>query len=287
MQVLDQITDLIRSRRTQIPTLPVIVQKVFNLACSDDTSVPQMVSVISKDQAIANKLLRLANSAYFGFSSKVDSIHRAISLLGFNEVLGLVVGMSVFSAFKGKGSKEVLDMDGLWVHSIGCATAAREIAKKILGGESELIFLNGLLHDMGKIFFSVYFPDEYSAVMVTAQDDHTPLFKQEEKIMGLSHAEIAGLLMSYWKFPDTLMIPCRFHHNADHCPHDHQRAAWIVQLADNLCHRARIGESGNPAIVKDESIRGQIGLSVNDQKEVMKRLEEQKEQIEEFLDYSS
>jgi len=287
MEVLDQITDLIRSRRTQIPTLPIIVQKVFSLACSDDTSVPQMVNVISKDQAIANKLLRLANSAYFGFSSKVDSIHRAISLLGFDEVLGLVVGMSVFSAFKGKGSKEALDMDGLWVHSIGCATASREIAKRILGGESELIFLNGLLHDMGKIFFSVYFPDEYGSVLTTAQDDHTPLFRQEEKIMGISHAEIAGLLMSYWKFPDTLVIPCRFHHNADHCPEDHQRATLIVQQADSLCHQARIGISGNPAVVRDESIRRRIGLSINDQEEVMKLLEEQKDQIEEFLDYSS
>jgi len=285
MEILDQITDLIRSKRTQIPTLPVIVQKVINLACSDDTTVSELGSVISRDQAIANKLLRLSNSAYFGFSSKVDSIHRAISLIGFNEVLGLVVGMGVFSAFKGKGTKEVLDMRGLWIHAIGCATAAREIAKKVVAGKSELIFLNGLLHDMGKIFFAVYFPDQYGAVLRSAQEAQTPLFRQEKKMMGLSHADIVGLLMTHWRFPDDLIIPCRFHHRSDTCLHDYQQAALIVDLADRLCHKAEIGTSGNPVIIRKESVRRQLGLSSNAQKEVMHILGEQKAEIEDFLDH--
>jgi len=284
MEILDQITDLIRSKRTQIPTLPVIVQRVINLACSDDTTVPELGSVISRDQAIANKLLRLANSAYFGFSSKVDSIHRAVSLIGFNEVLGLVVGMGVFSAFKGKGTKEVLDMRGLWLHAIGCATAAREIAKRLFPGESELLFLNGLLHDMGKIFLAVYFPDEYGAVLRSSQEAQIPLFKQEKKMMGLNHADIAGLLMTHWKFPDNLIMPCRFHHRSDSCPRDYHQAALIVELADSLCNKAEIGTSGNPVIIRKESVRRQLRLSLNAQKEVMNVLGEQEAEIEEFLD---
>ena len=284
MEIIDRITDLIRSKRTQIPTLPVIVQKVLNLACNDDTTVPDLVSVISKDQAIANKLLRLANSAYFGFSSKVDSIHRAISLLGFNEILGLVVGMGVFSAFKGKGAKEVMDMEGLWLHGIGCATAARVIAKKILPGQLDLIFLNGLLHDMGKIFLAVYFPDEYAAVLRGAQETRTALFIQEKKIMGLSHADIAGLLMEHWRFPDNLIMPCRFHHAPDNCPLDYQRVTLIVELADCLCHNAEIGISGNPVIVRKEIVGRQLKLSSNSQKEVMHALNEQKAEIEDFLE---
>ena len=285
MEILDQITDLIRSRRTQIPTLPVIVQKAFNLACSDDTTVPELVSVISRDQAISNKLLRLANSAYFGFSSKVDSIHRAVSLLGFNEVLGLVVGMGVFSAFKGKGAKEVLDMRGLWFHAIGCATAAREIAKNYLPGESELLFLNGLLHDMGKIFLAVYFPDEYEAVLKSAKETRTPLFRQEKKMMGLNHADIAGLLMTYWRFPNNLIMPCRFHHRSDHCPHDYQQATLIVELADGICHNAEIGTSGNPVIEGSDRARHALGLSSNELKELKHVLGEQKAEIEDFLDF--
>ena len=284
MEILDQITDLIRSKRTQVPTLPAIVQKVINLACSDETTVPELGSLISRDQAIANKLLRLANSAYFGFSSKVDSIHRAISLIGFNEVLGLVVGMGVFSAFKGKGTKEVLDMRELWIHAIGCATAAREIAKKLLPGESELIFLNGLLHDMGKIFFAVYFPNEYGAVLRSAQEAQIPLFKQEKKMMGLSHADIVGLLMTHWRFPDNLIMPCQFHHRSDSCPSDYHQAALIVELADCLCNEAEIGTSGNPVIVRKEIVRRQLKLSSNSQKEVMLVLDEQEAEIEDFLD---
>jgi len=284
MGIPDQITDLIRSKHTEIPTLPGIVQKVINLACNDDTTVSELGSVISRDQAISNKLLRLANSAYFGFSSRVDSVHRAISLIGFNEVLGLVVGMSVFSAFKGKGTKEVLDMRGLWVHTIGCATAAREIAKKSLPGESDLIFLNGLLHDMGKIFFAIYFPDEYGAVLSSTQEAQTPLFRQEKKMMGVSHADIVGLLMTYWRFPDNLIMPCRFHHSSDDCPHDYQQATLIVELADSLCHKAEIGISGNPVTVRKESVRRRLGLSSNAQKEVMHVLGEQKAEMEDFVD---
>ena len=284
MEILDQITDLIRSKRTQVPTLPAIVQKVINLACSDETTVPELGSLISRDQAIANKLLRLANSAYFGFSSKVDSIHRAISLIGFNEVFGLVVGMGVFSAFKGKGTKEVLDMRELWIHAIGCATAAREIAKKLLPEKSELIFLNGLLHDMGKIFFAVYFPKEYGAVLRTAQEVQIPLFKQEKKMMGLSHADVAGLLMTHWRFPDNLIMPCQFHHRSDNCPRDYHQAALIVELADCLCNEAEIGTSGNPVIVRKESVHRQLKFSSNSQKEVMQVLGEQEAEIKDFLD---
>ena len=285
MEILDRISDLIRSKHTQIPTLPGIVQKVLDLACSEDATVPELVSVISKDQAIANKLLRLANSAYFGFSSKVDSIHRAISLLGSNEILGLVVGMGVFSAFKGNGAKEVLDMRGLWLHGIGCATAAREIAKKILPGKSDLTFLNGLVHDMGKIFLAVYFPDEYADVLRSAQEARIPLFRQEKKIIGLSHADIGGLLMKSWRFPDNLIMPCTFHHSTNNCPHDYQQAAWLVELADCLCHQAEIGSSGNPVIVRKEIVGRQLGLSVNAQKEVIDALGEQKAEIEDFLNF--
>ena len=200
MDIKNKILDIIRSKDTQLPTLPVIVDKILSLARSDRSSAQDLADIVQNDQAISGKLLRLSNSAYFGFMKEVDTISRAITIVGFNEVIGLTIGMNVFSKFGNKDTHGIFDIDSLWLHSIACATTARNIAKKKRLGDIDKIFLTSLLHDMGKVIFAKYIPDEYGKVYEDAKNTTLPLYRKEKEALGFNHAELSGLLMKRWKW---------------------------------------------------------------------------------------
>ena len=283
MEINQKITDLVRSKRTELPTLPVIVENILGTAKAENSSAKDLAYFIDKDQAITNKILRLANSAYYGLMKKVTSISHAITVIGFNEIISLTIGMSVFSAFHQKDLHGILDMRDLWLHSIGCASAAKEIAKKSGSRLVEQLFLNGLLHDMGKVILAVYFPKEYRAVLEGAKKSKTLLYHKEKEILGIDHATLSGLLMESWHFPDSLILSSRFHHNSVECPVTYRHDAMIIELADFLCQKAQIGHSGNPAIPKPERISGKLGISLMDMEMIVSELNDQRTKIEEFL----
>ena len=283
MGIDEKIADLVRSKKTELPTLPVVVDKILTKAREERTSARDLAELISKDQAIANKLLKLTNSAYYGLMRKVTSISHAITILGFNEVIGLTIGMSVFSAFRQKDLHGLLDMSDLWLHSIGCASAARKVQQKSGSRAAEQIFLNGLLHDMGKVIFAVYFPREYRTVLEEAQESGDLLYHKEKEILGTDHAALSGLLMESWHFHDSIRMPCLFHHDSAECPPAYQSQAMVIEFADFLCQKAEIGHSGNPVLPKSAEIRGKLGISLADADTIVDELKEQRSEIEEFL----
>ena len=122
MDIKNKILDIVRSKNTQLPTLPVIVDKILSLARSEQSSAQNLADIVEKDQAISGKLLKLANSAYYGFMKEVDSLSRAITIVVFNEVIGLTIGMNVFSKFSKKDTHGIFNLEDLWLHSIACAT---------------------------------------------------------------------------------------------------------------------------------------------------------------------
>ena len=287
MEINEKITDLVRSKRTELPTLPVVVDNILSTAKEERSSAKDLAYFIDKDQAISNKILRLANSAYYGLMKEVNSISRAIAIIGFNEIIGLTIGMSIFSAFRQKDLHGIFGMKDLWLHSIGCASAAKEIAKKNDSIVAEQIFLTGLLHDMGKVIFAVYFPTEYRTVLEDAIKSQTLLYHKEKEILGIDHAMLSGLLMENWHFPDSLLLPSRFHHNSVECPVTYRHHAMIIELADFLCQKAQIGHSGNPVIPKSERISGQLGISLRDMEMIVSELNEQRSKIEEFFELTT
>ncbi|NNF98607.1 MAG: HDOD domain-containing protein [Desulfobacteraceae bacterium] len=282
MNITDRISDLIRSKHTQLPTLPVIIQKIMDVVSDEDSSASQLSEVIKKDQAISNKILRLANSAYFGFPTTVDSVGHAVALIGFNEITGIVIGMSVMKVFKTQNPKH-MDMDALWTHAIGCGNAAKHISKMLSVDFEENLFLAGLLHDIGKIFFIEYFPDEYQRVLTETAQTGRALHEVEYDLMGINHAQIAGKLMNQWNFPDTLVVPCSYHHDTTGCPEDHHRSARIIQYANYLCHISGLGSSGNPLIEDNLDTRNELGFGKNDEDTMKMHLYSQVDNIQRFL----
>ncbi|MBN1905968.1 MAG: HDOD domain-containing protein [Deltaproteobacteria bacterium] len=284
MKVDQKIQDLIRDRNTQVPTLPVIVEKILSMAQEENTSAKILAELISKDPAIANKILRLSNSAYYGMMKEIDSIPRAITIIGFNEVVSLTIGMSVVSAFSRKDAGKNFNMKGLWIHSLGCAFASRNIAKKLGILQSEQIFISGLLHDMGKIIFAIYFTDEYAAVLSHAKENETELYRAERLILGINHATLTGMLMEQWNFPEMIHVPARDHHSVEDSPSRYQKLALIVAFSDYLSQKAEFGDSWTIKVPVITRIREELGISRDEADEMVERLKEQKDEIEAFFE---
>ncbi|MBF0112243.1 MAG: HDOD domain-containing protein [Desulfamplus sp.] len=287
MKLQQRIIRLIQRNDTELPSLPVVVNKILDVASDEGTTIDELADVISYDQGMTNKLLRLANSVYYGQRTQIDSVRRAIAVIGFDEIIGIALGMNVLSSLTAKESGLSLDMKALWIHSIGCATAAKEIASRIHPEISGKIFIPGLLHDMGKVILSVYFKDEYRQVRTLAMDKQEPLFRVEREVFDLDHAVLSGLLMKRWQFPDHILYPSRYHHNPSACPPAYREYAIILNLANYLCHKANIGHSGNPVSVAVKNSTRKVGLNEIALKLIFDQLRVKEDQIKTFFNITT
>lgn len=284
MNIKEKVTDLIRSRRTSLPTLPVVINNIIVTARSERSSAKNLADFIINDQAISARVLRIANSVYYGMSQRIDTITRAVVIIGFKEIISLALGMGVFSALSKKGDDTPIDMTELWKHSIGVGFAAKKIANKIRLIADETTILIGLLHDIGKIIFCLYFPNEYTEVLKKTANEQTPLHEIEKECLGLDHAEMAHLLMKQWGFPVNLIQPVRYHHNPSVCrPKEQVDMAMIVYVANFICHQSGIGRSGNNSIEIDNKILGKLGLSDENIGTLTEELESERDKVEDFL----
>jgi len=284
MNIKEKVIDLIRNYRTTLPTLPVVINNIILTARSEKTSANDLANFIMNDQAISARVLKIANSAYYGMTKKIDSISRAIVLIGFSEIISLALGTGVFSALSQKGKDIRIDMAGLWKHSIGVEFAAKKVVNKTGVIINESTSLIGLLHDIGKIIFSVYFPEEYAEVLEKTVNSQAPLYKTEKEILGLDHAEMAYLLMKQWNFPANIIQPVRYHHDPSACPKEQLDMAMVINVANFVCHQSGIGQSGNKNIQQDDSALEKLGFSDQDIVTLAEELESERSQVEDFLE---
>ncbi len=282
MDVKAEILKMVQKKESDLPTLPVVVDRIISVASNVKTTTEELAGVISYDQGMTNKLLKLANSIYYAQKTKVETIKRAITVIGFDEIIGIALGMGILSSFTDK-SGMALDMKALWIHGIGVATASKEIAKRTNPGIANKIFIPALLHDMGKVIFSVYFKDEYRNVRQLAMEKKKPLYFAENAVFKLDHAVLAALLMKRWNFPQSIMLPCRFHHNPESAPIKFKHQSLIINLADYLAQKAGIGHSGNPVPVTVKNSPQKIGVNQAVLKLLIDQLRRKEDEIKEFF----
>ena len=189
-----------------LPTLPGIVIKLTQMADDPETSTEQMGKVISKDHILAVKLLKLVNSAFYGFPQRISSLNSAIILLGINVIKSLIISASIFEVMEDQ------DIE-LWEHSLGCAVVSSVLAKRMGLSEPEEISTAGLIHDIGKVAIKMELPKEYELITRLVQEKQIPRIKAEREILGLDHAEVGGWLAKSWNLPGKLIEPIACHHD--------------------------------------------------------------------------
>jgi HD-like signal output (HDOD) protein len=284
LSIRDTVIDLIRDKATSLPTLPVIINNIIVTAKSDKSSANDLARIISNDQALSARVLKIANSPYYGLPKKIDSITRAIVVIGFREIVSIALGSGIFKTFSSNKNDALLDMNDLWKHSIGVGFASRLIEQKTGVEAQESTMLMGLLHDIGKIVFLIYFPEEYAEVLEKQRAKRVSLHIVEKELLEIDHAEMAYLLMKQWNFPDSISLPIRSYHNLAECPVEYMNRGMIIHVGDYVCHRAEIGHSTNLFPEKSEEVFSAIGLSLEQVEELAVKLKESRSQIDEFLE---
>jgi HD-like signal output (HDOD) protein len=194
-----------------LASFPDIYYKINEVLNSPRSSASHMADVVEKDTSLSAKLLKIVNSAFYSFPSKIDSIRRAITIIGTKELATLAVGISAIEAFQGI-PKELTNMRLFWRHSIACGVFARLLGTYVEGVSTERLFVSGLLHDVGRLVLFRSLP-EYSAYSLQLSiRDCRPLASVEKELLGFEHADVGSALMEKWKFPTKLIKNVRFHH---------------------------------------------------------------------------
>lgn len=286
MEIRDEILKMIQKKESDLPSLPVVIDRIISVASDEKTTTEELAEVISYDLGMTNKLLKLSNSIYYAQKTKVDTIKKSITVIGFDEIIGIALAMGILSSFTDKSGLS-LDMKALWIHGIGVATVSKELAKRTNPGIANKIFIPALLHDMGKVIFSIYFKDEYRKVRQLAMEKKKPLYFAENAIFKLDHAILSALLMKRWDFPQSIILPCRFHHNPESAPFKFKHQALIINLANYITQKAGIGHSGNPIPVAVKNSPKKIGVTTAILKLIIDQLKRKEDEIKEFFNITT
>lgn len=212
-------------RIDELPTLPQTVQQVQEATADPDTSLRDIADIVSTDPPISAKLLRLANSAAYGFLSRIDNVHNAITLLGMRETYLAVLCSAVLDLTE---ASKRFDHQRYWRSSVFCAAAARNIAVVCSHGRKAGIYTAGLLCDIGQFALSEAAPAAYAKI--GADLAAHAIIEAEEQTLGIAHPEAGHILAVHWRLPDEIAEAIRFHHRPQLAP-DHEEMVGMVALA--------------------------------------------------------
>lgn len=233
---------MIAGKISGLPTLPTVVSKMIDLVDNPRTTTKSLAKLISHDPALTARILKLANSAYYGFSREISTVDTAIVVMGYNAVKEMGLSLSVYDTFKNVNSVQGFDVSSFWEHSVAVGVASRFLARKFKVGDPAEMFVAGLLHDIGKMILLQYLPNDFNLVVQTMADEEIAYFSAEERILGITHGEIGYILAKRWHLPACISACIYAHHFPDRSS-DFGRESAIVDLADFVCHRAKIGNS--------------------------------------------
>lgn len=228
-------------------------------------------------------MLKLVNSAFYGFPGKINTITHAIVILGFNTVKNIVLTASVFDRLKDDAGNSYFDIEKLWMHSIGTGVIAREIASKLKSRCLEESFLAGLLHDIGKVILFKFLEDEFRQVVAHQKEHDCLLIDAEKKIIKITHSEIGGWLAQKWKLPADLRNAIKYHHNPSFAE-GYEILTSIIHVSDILARAIGYGSGGDnkiPVVKKDAWGRLKLSRKILDS--IYKNLDHEFENASIFL----
>lgn len=195
-----------------LPTLPAAALRILQLTESNLPSLDQISETISRDPALSSRILRAINSSFYALEHKVSSIGQAVALLGLHSVKTLVLGFSLVNNLKGNATHGTgFNHLAYWRRSMYAATAARVIAQKVLPTKLEECFISALLMDLGTLVLDQLLGEQYGKLHAKARG-HADLQILETHALGMTHAEVGGVLAEHWKLPEILRVPIGAHH---------------------------------------------------------------------------
>ena len=267
---------------SDLPSLPFVVSKMLEVTADSKAAAPDLGQVISMDQTLTAKVLRLVNSSFYGFRGQVSTISHAVVMLGFNVIRSLTLGLSVVKIMGNLGNSKGFNYEGFWEHSAGCAVCARWLAKRTNYDPPEEAMVAGMMHDIGKILLSEYAAGGFEKAVRIASEEGKLLAKAEEQVFGFNHALVGMLLAKGWNLPALLCEGIRFHHEAfSDKGSPHSEIAYLVHMSNLYCKEQRIGFGGDRNLPEDlEPLWRELGLNKQDRTDLSPQLKGEVRQAE-------
>jgi putative nucleotidyltransferase with HDIG domain len=211
----NKITELVRGVGGLV-TLPDVFIRINKLVSDPNSNMGDIAKVIGQDPSFTVRLLRVANSSFYGFSSTIDTVAKAVAVIGTSQIRSLALATSVASSFEGLPNT-LVSMEHFWKHSLYCALVARCLAKRARRCDPDAVFTAALLHDIGELVIFNRMPQQAKDALLIVLDsvDELPIYQAERQVMGFDHAEVGGELARQWKLPPMLEECIEFHHKVD------------------------------------------------------------------------
>ena len=246
-------------KEIKLPEISTIVSELNEVINNTQSSAEDIATVVNKSPTLTAKLLKIVNSSFYSFHSRIDSVSRAVAVIGTKEIASLAIGISTISVFKGI-PEEIADMQLFLKHSLACGLLARIIAAHNNIPQTEQLFVAGLLHDIGRVVIYKDFSDQAAMLFSQCAGGDKLLHQEEKNWLGCKHTDVGKILLNKWNLPETLVHSVFYHHN----PSKAREPVWpsIIHLADIIANALGLGSSGERFVPQlDEKALNNISFS--------------------------
>ena len=233
-----RITDLVKDV-SGLVSPPDVCVRVFELMRASTSSAEDFGEIIGRDPNLTARLLRMVNSSFYGFASRIDTVSRAIAVIGTQELYSLVISVSAVQTFS-KIAPQQVDMSSFWRHSVCCGLIARRLSRHCGVLHPERLFIAGLLHEIGTLVLFHQLPEVSAELVEACEGNEDSLHRAELDTLGYSHAEVGSLLLTLWSLPPSLHGAVRGHHDPANTLVGEVDAA-IVKTANRLANQCEYG----------------------------------------------
>jgi len=263
---ISQLDNLV-AETTKLVSLPDIYYRLEALIEQPDSSMDDFAEILSADPDLCARLLSIANSAFYSFPTRIDSVSKAVRTIGLRQIRELVLATTVMKMFN-KMPLGMVNMTSFWEHSVGVGVLAVAIAKETGQPQSERYYVAGLLHDIGRLILFLKLPGLMRDLLLQREVQEKLLFLLETDELGYSHAEIGGRLLENWRVPQSISEPVYYHHYPEKSL-DFSHITAAVHIADACINEYRIGSSGERFVPEiDESAMILLGLDSDRLKQI-------------------
>lgn len=269
------------ARVGDLPAMPTIAVRIMSMIGDPSTSANKLQDMISRDQALTAKVLKIANSAMFGVSRDITTLSHAIVILGFSTIRSIVLAASTKSIYHRGPSSSSFSTKLLWEHSLATAVIARRIVQSMGAMDLEKAFIAGLLHDIGKSVLNVNFGEAYQEVIGQVYNTGADFLPIEDAVLGFNHTQVGALVMRKWKLSSELEEGVFYHHNPEDATENTELIASVA-LANEISNKLGIGPTKRPDIDLKESKAAEVlGIDPGEREKLFDKiaqlLEEDKE----------
>ncbi|NVN93467.1 MAG: HDOD domain-containing protein, partial [Desulfuromonadales bacterium] len=256
---MNTLKDLIYHDKIKLPSPPSIALRLLEAIKKEDFSFTEIAEIIQYDPALAAKVLKVVNSAFYSLPSKIGSIERALAIIGIHSVKNIVFSFNLVDGMK-VSSTDIFNIDYFWKRSI-IAAIGTELFTEYFNLKDDNIFVTALLQDLGILILHSNYVDDYSRLIEEKNSTKTPIEVLEKRQFGFSHQDLCSEVLEQWGLPENIYLPIRHHHKYEDAPEQNRQTARILFLSNALSSIYSDIEAYDKIIHFSNIIKTDLGVS--------------------------